>query len=181
MTDSVTRTTWLPYLFWYMMGTNLSIGDDVLDSSTNTDDVKSLAWENGDNLNLLLISKVDQPITVQIVGNIRNYSYLKLDKATPVDNPQIQTGTVSSDNIGMTGYTVMLLQAPLTAIVSIRSFPIETDVHFDNQDVGSTPIDVKVQTGTHTATAEAIHGNYNFLRWENGDINLTGHDIRLII
>ena len=172
MTDSVTRTTWLPYLFWYMMGTNLSIGDDVLDSSTNTDDVKSLAWKNGDNLNLLLISKVNQPITVQIVGNIRNYSYLKLDKATPVDNPQIQTGTVSSDNIGMTGYTVMLLQAPLTAIVSIRSFPIETDVHFDNQDVGSTPIDVKVQTGTHTATAEAIHGNYNFLRWEN-EINLT--------
>jgi len=102
---------WYPYYAQKMMGSNLAVGDQIIASTTSSSDVRSLAWIHGDNLNLLLICKVDEPRTINLGGVGGQLAFFKIDNTISWETPDVQTGVINHDDSLITsGYTVILLR-----------------------------------------------------------------------
>jgi hypothetical protein len=102
------NTPWYPYYANKIIGSNVEVGDQIVESQSSSGDIASLAWVNSNKLNILLICKVRQSKLVDIAGVSGAFEYLKIDDSTK----QIQTGTTGvSLRITMNGYTVILLRA----------------------------------------------------------------------
>jgi PKD repeat protein len=98
---------WYPYYVMKMFASNSAVGDTIVQSTANSEDIRSLAWYNGGNLNILIIHKGTDSTNIGLNGVTGTFTYQKLD--TQHCPPQI--GTVNSANtITIDGYTVMLLQ-----------------------------------------------------------------------
>jgi hypothetical protein len=94
-----------------MIGSNLDKGDTVVKASSNSSDVRAVAWINDGKLKVMLICKVDQQRVVYLRGLTGQLSYEKIDNTIPWTSPALQTGTVdASSTLTINGYTVMLLQ-----------------------------------------------------------------------
>jgi hypothetical protein len=106
---------WFPYYVVKMFGNNLKVGDSVLSSQASSDLVRTLAWKHNGALNLLLICKSAEPLTVN-TGLEGGTTYLKIEDLTGTDydtNRQLKTGVLDSSGVvTLNGYTVMLIQTP---------------------------------------------------------------------
>jgi len=115
MINSDDKKPWYPYYVNKIIGENLEVGDIILKTTSPSKDVRTLAWINGDTLNILLINKVDEINRVRIdqviQGLADQLSYYKIDNTYSWEDPQLQHGTIDvRDTITLDGYTVILLQ-----------------------------------------------------------------------
>ena len=102
---------WYPYYVQKIIGTNLTVGDSIVNSSSNYNNVSSIAWIDNGKLNILLIHKSPETKTISLSGVSGAFTYQKIDNTYPYNNAQIQKGTINAgDTITLKGYTVMLLQ-----------------------------------------------------------------------
>ena len=102
---------WYPYFAQQMISSNLAVGDNVLDSSSTSNDIKVITWQHQGTVNVLLICQVNEARSINLHGLTGQLSFLKIDNSISWKTPQIQTGITNSQNsLNLNGYTVMLLQ-----------------------------------------------------------------------
>jgi hypothetical protein len=115
MVNSDNNQPWYPYYVHFMLGNNLGIGDPIVDSTSSSDDVRSLTWIHNGMLNILLICKVNQSRTVHLQGFEARLNSLRIDSTVPWETPSIQTDVINStEPLVIKGYTVALFQTPVT-------------------------------------------------------------------
>jgi hypothetical protein len=111
MVNSDDHKPWYPYYVQKMVGSNLSPGDSVVNSSSSSTELRSLAWLHGKQLNVLIILRVNSARYLRLRGLQGTASCLKVDSAVSWLTSRLQTGTVDvSSSIYLNGYTVLLLQ-----------------------------------------------------------------------
>ena len=107
------NSPWFPYYVHKMLGSNLAIGDSLIQTQSSSDDIRTIGWIHNGKLNVLLVCKVDQPRTASLKGISQQMNAFWIDASTPADNPIIQTGPVNATQpLTLSGYTVMLIQSP---------------------------------------------------------------------
>lgn len=111
MINSDNNEPWYTYYVHQLIGSKLSIGDQLVESVSSSSDIVSLAWVNKDNVNVLLICKNNNAdFVLKVNGFQGSIDYSKIDSAFSWQYPQIQTGTIdSTSNLIINGYTVILL------------------------------------------------------------------------
>jgi hypothetical protein len=98
---------WYSYYVMKMFASNSAVGDTIVQSSSTSADIRTHAWINGNNLNILVIHTGTDTTTMDLSGLSGTLSYQKLD----TQHSPPQTGTINTgDTISLNGYTVMLLQ-----------------------------------------------------------------------
>lgn len=103
---------WYPYYVQQMIGSNLGLGDPLFETTSSSNDIRALAWQNGPALNLLLISKANDTQIIRLTGISGPLHYVKIDNTIPYTSPRTQEGTVNAeDPLTFNGYTVILLQS----------------------------------------------------------------------
>ena len=103
---------WYPYFAQQMFSSNIAVGDNVLDSSSTSNDVRAIMWQHQDKLNVLLICQVNEARSVNLHGLTGQLSFSKIDNSISWKTPQLQTGVINAQNtLSLNGYTVMLLQS----------------------------------------------------------------------
>ena len=111
MINSDNNKPWYPYYVQHMIGNNLAVGDSIVETTSSSSDVRTIAWVHNQILNVLLICKVDQPRTVHLDGLQGQINISKIDNTVSWKTPRIQTGTIDSTKpLVMNGYTVALLR-----------------------------------------------------------------------
>lgn len=102
---------WYPYYVHKIIGSNLAVGNELVEAESSSNDIGSIAWVHDGKLNILLICKVDEPRTVTLQGISGQLDVSWIDNAIPYASPSIQTDTISfNEPLIMSGYTVALLQ-----------------------------------------------------------------------
>jgi hypothetical protein len=105
---------WFPYFVHYIIGNNLGVGDLIKESTSSSEEIRTLAWVHDQKLNILLICKVDQPRTVLLHGVVGQGNITKIDSTIPWQQPSMQSGILNFDEpFVVNGYTVALLQKTL--------------------------------------------------------------------
>jgi len=101
-----------PYYVLKWLGTNLAVGDTLVESSSSSAEVVSLAWIHEKTLNLMLINKADNSKTINLQGLNGTITTEKIDNVSST----LQTGVFdAAQPVTMKGYTVELLQMPARA------------------------------------------------------------------
>jgi hypothetical protein len=102
---------WYPYYVHKMMGSNLVVGDKLVEAESSSNDIRSVAWVHDGKVNIVLICKVDEPRTVTLQGTSGQVDVSWIDNAIAYETPSIQTRVLSSmEPLILNGYTVALLQ-----------------------------------------------------------------------
>ena len=102
---------WYPYYVQSMIGQNLNVGDSLINTTTDSTDLRSLAWINQGLMNILLINKSTNNVTVLLQGVNGQINMSKIDGTIDWTTPSVQTGSVNSTQpLTLVGYTVALLQ-----------------------------------------------------------------------
>jgi hypothetical protein len=115
MVNTDDNKPYYPYYVQKWIANNLDVGDNIVESYSDSPNLRTVAWINGDTLNILLIHNETGEKNVYLGGLSGTLSYLKIDDPddTTWEDPVIRTGTVQIPGmITMDGYTVMLLQKP---------------------------------------------------------------------
>lgn len=111
MTNQDDNQPWYPYYVHKLIGANLGVGDQIVETASSSNDMKSIAWIHGAKLNILIISTVDQPRTLELRGINGEASLYTLDNATSSASPTVQSNTIVADkNLVTNGYMVALVQ-----------------------------------------------------------------------
>ena len=111
MVNQDNNQPWYPYYVQKMIGDNLAVGDQIVESSSSSSDIRTLTWIHNGTLEILLISKVDESRTIYLQGISGQLSFSKIDNNVPYDTPRLQVGNWSSLSPLITvGYSVILLQ-----------------------------------------------------------------------
>ena len=84
--------------------------DKIVSSTVGSTDLRVLSWLHGGYMYTLIVNKVTQPRYVSITGMASQVSYQKVDNSISYKTPSIQTGSVSTTNILLNGYIVLLLK-----------------------------------------------------------------------
>jgi len=114
MTNTDDNQPWYPYYVHQMIGTNLHVGDPIVEATSSSSEVRVLAWINQENLIILVICKTDESRVLNINGVEETLNFFKIDNTISYETPSIQEGTIEPPNtLIMEGYTVLLLRAPL--------------------------------------------------------------------
>lgn len=102
---------WYPYYVQKMIGNSLFVGDSMIDSTSDSDDLRVLAWQHQGKLAILLICKTHEPLEVNINGVSGSFNVQWIDETVPFTNATVQTAIVDLRGLrNMNGYTVALLQ-----------------------------------------------------------------------
>lgn len=102
---------WYPYYVQKMIGNNLAVGDQIVETMSSSSDIRPLTWIHEDKLNILLVCKVDEPRTVNLQGLGGQLTFFKIDNTISWETPSVQTGVINhTDPLNINSYTVMLLQ-----------------------------------------------------------------------
>jgi len=111
MINSDDNRPWYPYYVQYMLGNSLGVGDSFLDTTSSSEDIRTLAWIHNGMLNIFLICKVNQPRIVYLQGVTGEAKLFKIDDTIPWTTPTMQSGTINVANpLVVNGYAVVLLQ-----------------------------------------------------------------------
>jgi hypothetical protein len=147
MVNADTGKPWYPYYVHQMIGNNLAAGDQILESTSSSSGIRTLAWIHGTKLNLMLICKTSQPQKIHLAGITGQADFLRIDNTISWKSPRVQTGTINTTNpIVLEGYTVMLVQQEASSPPSPVSF-------FED---GFEPGDFSAWTGTITTQDENV-------------------------
>jgi len=113
MIDFDTDRPWYPYYVYQMIGKNLAPGDEIVESTSDSNDVRTLAWIHDRTLNLLVISKVDNRKQVYVSAGTRDdMRVTKIDNNIPWEKASLQTYLLNTtEPLIISGYAVALLQA----------------------------------------------------------------------
>ena len=102
---------WYPYYVQKMIAANLAVGDQILESTSSSNDLRSLSWIHNGSLKLLLISRSSQTSRIVLQGISGTASISFIDSTIHWETPALQTGTINlSEEIQLNGYTVMLIE-----------------------------------------------------------------------
>jgi hypothetical protein len=102
---------WYPYYAQEMIGQNLGLGDSIFNATTDSTDLRVLAWMHKGTTNILIINKSTNNETVSLQGINGQLSFSKIDSTIAWTTPAIQTGHIdATEPITLSGYTVLLLQ-----------------------------------------------------------------------
>lgn len=102
---------WYPYYVQNIIGQNLEVGDPIYNATTDSTDLRTLAWRNQGITNILLINKSTKNLDVHLQGISGAMNLSKIDSTIDWTTPRVQTGSVdSSQPVTLNGYTVALLQ-----------------------------------------------------------------------
>jgi hypothetical protein len=106
---------WYPYYVQKMLGSNLSPNDTLVETRCSSEDLRTLGWVHNGILDVLLICKTDQSVTVNMQGvGDQPLNIFKIDNSIPWENARIQTGAIAStEPLVLNGYTVALIQEPV--------------------------------------------------------------------
>jgi hypothetical protein len=111
MINADNNQPWYPYYVLRMIGDNLSPDDKLVNTTSSSEDVRTLGWIHRGQLNILLICKVDEQRTLQINGLAGQLNILKIDNTVPWQNASIQASVADPTKpLAINGYTVALLQ-----------------------------------------------------------------------
>ena len=111
MINSDNNHPWYPYYVQEMLGRSLSVGDTLLESISNSSDVRVLSWVHEGNAKVMLIGKTTQVLRVFLTGITGNMNVTKIDTTIPWETPSIQKSEISLDEpVIMNGYSVILLE-----------------------------------------------------------------------
>jgi hypothetical protein len=111
MVNTDNSKPWLPYFVYQMIGQKLEIGDQLLEASSTSENVRVLSWKHNNIQQILIICKTTSQISVTLKGITNQLSYQSIDSSILWSSPYIKTGTLNADSsITLNGYTVMLLQ-----------------------------------------------------------------------
>jgi hypothetical protein len=132
MINSYSNVPWYPYYVQKWIGNNLNVGDNLLQSTSSSKNIRTLSWVSNGKLNILLIHNSTAIETVSLNGMTGQLSYQKIDDPTGTSylNPIVQNDTINAGNtITLNGYTVMLLQQSMgqtTTTISTTSIATTT-------------------------------------------------------
>jgi hypothetical protein len=102
---------WYSYYVQNMIGHNLNVGNSLISTTTDSTDLRSLAWINQGLMNILLINKSTNTVTVLLQGVGGQINLSKIDGTLDWTTPSVQTGSINSTQpLTLVGYTVALLQ-----------------------------------------------------------------------
>jgi len=112
---------WYPYYVQEMIGSNLAVGDQIVESTSSSPDFRSVAWVHNGKLNTLVICKNDiaDAFSLKLYGLQGTLNYSKIDNSITWDNESrtMQNGTMdSTGSLTMKGYTVALFQSLMPAM-----------------------------------------------------------------
>jgi len=103
---------WYPYYVHRMIGSNMGLGDEIAETESTSDDVRTIAWIHDGKLMILLICKVAEPRMISFEGIAGQFNIMWIDGSIPYTSPAVQETTINvGDRIEINGYTVMLLKA----------------------------------------------------------------------
>ena len=162
---------WYPYYVHQMLANNLAVGDKLVQSTSSSDDIRTIAWIHENKLNTLLICKVDAARTISLSGLSSQVQYSKIDNTISYKTPKVQTGTINSSNaLTFNGYTVMLTQSAVP--VTPQPPPPTNFVFQDGFESGNFAL----WNGTKTSSSETVaistsslhHGTYDARFTSNG-------------
>ena len=118
MINSYSNKPWYPYYVQKWIGNNLDLGDNLIQSTSSSSNIRTLSWVNNGKLNILIIHNSTISETVSLIGVTGQLNYSKIDDPSGTNylmNPVVQTGMIDASSIiTMNGYTVMLLQTTTT-------------------------------------------------------------------
>ena len=101
---------WYPYYLLKMIGTSLNVGDQLIQVTSSSDDLRTLAWKHDGKVSLLLIFKSKSLKTVSVTGLLGQIYLQKIDETIPYTNPSIQTDQINAQDVmTFNGYTIVLL------------------------------------------------------------------------
>lgn len=114
MTNHDDNQPWYPYYVQKMIGSNLIVGDGLVDSVSPSSDVRCVAWVHNGKVNILLICKSSETVAVSLHGISGQLDRFWIDGTIPYTAPRVQNNTLdATDPFVMKGYTVSLLQGSL--------------------------------------------------------------------
>ena len=111
MINSDNNKPWYSYYAQKLVGENLAVGDRILESSCNSNNIRVVAWLHESTLSILLICQVDTTVPVVLTGLSGQRDVEWVDSTIPFTDGMIQRGTMDLSNPwSLKGYTVMMLQ-----------------------------------------------------------------------
>lgn len=116
MIDFDSNKPWYPYYVQQIIGNNLKVGDEIVESNCSSDDLRVLAWVHNGSPRVLIISKIDRPRTIHIHGFEDQWQVVKIDNTIPWQNASLQTRVFSAkESLIFGGYTMAFLETIGTA------------------------------------------------------------------
>jgi len=110
MINSDDNNPWYPYYVQQIIENNLNKGDNLVDSSSSSSDVRVISWINQGKTKILVICKVDQPCVVHFEGIEGELSIIKIDATIPWTSPSVQFEEIDSSNpLELPGYAIALV------------------------------------------------------------------------
>ena len=105
---------WYPYYVLKMVGTNLAVGDPIVTSTSSSTSIRTLAWIHQNKMNLLVISRTNQPTAINSQGFEGQITFQKIDDTVSWETPTIQAGTLRTGEVlQLKGYGVILFQTDI--------------------------------------------------------------------
>jgi len=114
----VNYNTQVPGYTYYaqkLVGQNLDVGDELLYTTSSSNNLRTLAWINNGKLNMLIINKIDAPKTLRIEGMSGDLTYYLVEKSYGSNSASVQSDTINPRyTIKLEGYSVLLVQSSLS-------------------------------------------------------------------
>jgi len=114
MVNSDDNKPWYPYYVQKILGSNLSVGDVLFETTCSSSDMRALAWLHDGHLKLLLICRTDRTYAVHLNGITGNFDVMRIDNTIPWNDPAraVQTGAIdATQTFVVQGYTIALLSS----------------------------------------------------------------------
>jgi hypothetical protein len=107
---------WYPYYVHEIIGKNLGIGDTLLETASNSNEIRVVSWLNNGILNILLVCKVNEPRIIYLNGSsFTNFNILKIDETVSYEIPYVQKQILTPGKpLVLNGYTVALVQCSVS-------------------------------------------------------------------
>jgi aryl carrier-like protein len=103
---------WYPYYVQYLIGHNLAVGDELMETTSSSNDIRLLSWNHEGTINTLVVCKINEARTIRLQGLTGQLNLFKIDDNIPYATPNIQFSQINAnDTVAINGYSVILLQS----------------------------------------------------------------------
>jgi hypothetical protein len=90
------------------------VGDPIVASTSSSTTTRTLAWIHQNKMNLLVISRTNQPTAINFQGFEEQITFQKIDDTVSWETPTVQTGTLRAGEVlRLKGYGVILFQTDI--------------------------------------------------------------------
>ena len=111
MVNSDNNQPWYPYYVHKMIGSNLGLGDEIVETKSTSEDIRTLAWIHEGKLVILAICKISEPRVISFQNITGQFNSIWIDNTIPHTDPLILEATLSVENqIKLNGYAIILLK-----------------------------------------------------------------------